>query len=55
LIVATDLKEARKEFEREYIREKLIASNWNITKAAEILGIPRTYLHQKIKKFSIEI
>jgi len=52
---ASSLKQARQNFEREFIREKLVVSNWNVTKAAKMLGIPRTYLYKKIKKFGIEI
>jgi transcriptional regulator of acetoin/glycerol metabolism len=26
---------------------------WNITRAAEKLGIPRTYLHKKIKQMNL--
>ncbi len=52
---ASSLKQARQNFEREFIREKLVISNWNVTKAVKMLGIPRTYLYKKIKKFRIEI
>ena len=51
----SSLKQAREDFEREFIREKLVIANWNVTKAAKMLGIPRTYLYKKIKKFGIEI
>jgi len=49
------LREAKEEFEKRYIRQKLISCDWNITRTAEILGIPRTYLHKKISKFEIRI
>lgn len=48
------LKEAKEVFERNFIRDKLVAANHNITKAAEMLGLPRTYLHKKIKKLNVE-
>jgi len=48
------LKEAKEIFERDFIRDKLAAANHNITKAAEMLGLPRTYLHKKIKKLGVE-
>ena len=51
----SSLKQARQDFEREFIREKLALANWNVTKAAKMLGIPRTYLYKKMKKFGIEI
>ncbi|NQT23927.1 sigma-54-dependent Fis family transcriptional regulator [candidate division KSB1 bacterium] len=49
------LKEAKEIFERDFIRDKLITANHNITKAAEMLGLPRTYLHKKIKKLDVEV
>lgn len=53
-IQATSLREAKEEFEREFIRETLIKHSWNVTKSAATLDIPRTYLHSKIKKFEID-
>ncbi len=44
-----DLKEARKAFEKEFIRMKLIENRNNITKTAEAIGVGRSYLHKKIK------
>jgi len=49
------LREAKEEFEKQYIRQKLISCDWNITRTAEILGIPRTYLHKKISQFEIRM
>ncbi len=42
-------KEARKAFEKEFIRVKLIENRNNITKTAEAIGVGRSYLHKKIK------
>jgi two-component system nitrogen regulation response regulator NtrX len=55
--VAEDLslKEARESFERDYIRQKLTMCDWNVTKAAQILGVPRTYLYKKMHMLGIEI
>jgi two-component system nitrogen regulation response regulator NtrX len=47
------LHEAKERFEREFIRAKLEATGWNITKAAELLDIPRTYLHKKVKEMGL--
>lgn len=47
------LHEAKERFEREFIREKLEAAGWNVTRAAEALGLPRTYLHRKIKELGL--
>lgn len=49
------LKEAKESFEREFIQEKLSANNWNVTKTAQVLGIPRTYLYKKMHKLNIEV
>lgn len=48
------IKEAKDIFEKEYIIRVLESSNWNISKAAKVLGIERTYLHKKIKHYQIK-
>lgn len=48
------LRDARGEFEREFIIKTLKENDWNISKAAQILGIERSYLHKKIKSYGIE-
>ena len=47
------LKEAKNNFEREYIIEKLKENDWNVSKTAQSLGIERTHLHRKMKLFKI--
>ena len=37
------LREARNEFEREFILQALRSNNWKITNAAQQLGIERTF------------
>ncbi len=49
------LKDARLEFERGLILERLERFNRNISKTAESLGIDRSYLHRKMKELGIEI
>ena len=49
------LTEARDEFERMLLLHKLEENEYNITKAAQSLGIYPSNLHGKIKKFGIEI
>ena len=49
------LSEARDEFERMLLLHKLEENEYNITKAAQNLGIYPSNLHGKIKKFDIEI
>ena len=48
------LKEARREFEGDYIFEKLTENDWNISKTAKILDIERSNLHRKIKSLGLE-
>lgn len=47
------LKEAKVNFERNLILSRLKKYNNNISKAAESLGIDRTYLHKKIKELGL--
>ena len=46
------LKEARKEFEKEFIKMKLIENKNNIRKTAEAIGVGRSYLYKKIKNLN---
>lgn len=48
-------REARSQFEKEYILSKINEFNGNISKTAESIGLERSYLHRKIKSFGIEI
>ncbi|MBI5454467.1 MAG: sigma-54-dependent Fis family transcriptional regulator [Deltaproteobacteria bacterium] len=48
------LKEARREFEREFISRKLKEFGGNIAKTAEAIGIERSHLYRKIKSYGIE-
>src|SRR5260370_5752387 len=47
------LREAREAFERAYILSELRASEWNMTRTAERLGIERSDLYRKRKTYSI--
>lgn len=48
-------REARSQFEKEYILSKINEFNGNISKTAESIGLERSYLHRKIKSFGIDI
>lgn len=50
---ATTLQEAKQELERALILRALEHHDWNITKAAEELGLERTNLHKKLKQYGI--
>ena len=51
----TRFKEAKQAFEREYIKDKLLENNGNISQTAEILGLERSHLHKKIKTLNIDL
>ena len=50
-----NFREARAQFEKEYIVKKISDNNGNISKTAESIGLERSYLHRKIKNFGIEL
>jgi two-component system nitrogen regulation response regulator NtrX len=43
------LRDARENFEADYIRRTLDETNWNVSEAARRLGIERTHLHRKMR------
>ncbi|MBI5970917.1 MAG: sigma-54-dependent Fis family transcriptional regulator [Deltaproteobacteria bacterium] len=49
------LKEARSNFEREFIVRKLKEFGGNIAKTAEAIGIERSHLYRKIKGYGLEV
>lgn len=49
-----DLRELRKEFERNLIRMALRECEGNVSKAAVTLGIERSHLHKKMKDYGID-
>ena len=49
------LREAREQFEKDFILAKLQKNNWNVSKTADNLEIERSNLHKKIKALGIEI
>ncbi|MBW1894245.1 MAG: sigma-54-dependent Fis family transcriptional regulator, partial [Deltaproteobacteria bacterium] len=44
------LKDAKKAFEDEFIRRKLLSNKSNVAKTAEKIGVDRSLLHKKLKK-----
>ena len=48
------LREAREQFEKKFILHRLQETHWNITRAAERLGIERSNLHRKMKGYGVE-
>jgi two-component system nitrogen regulation response regulator NtrX len=47
-----NFKEARKVFEKEFIKRKLLQNENNITKTAKAIKVGRSYLHKKIKSLN---
>ena len=50
-----NFKEAKREFEREYLLGKLLENKNNISQTAEMLGMERSHLHKKLKALHIEL
>jgi len=48
-----DYKTAKKLFEKEYLQQKLIDNDNNISRTAEQVGLERSHLHKKLKSFEI--
>jgi two-component system nitrogen regulation response regulator NtrX len=49
------LKQAREEFEKEFILQKLQENDGNISRTAEAIDMERSNLHRKIKSYGIEL
>ena len=54
IAVNLPLKTAKERFERRFIADALKYYQWNITKTAKVLDIPRTYLHKKINNLNLK-
>jgi len=54
LNVNNSFQEFKEKAERTFIIKQLESNSWNISKTAEILGIQRSHLYSKIKKYKIE-
>lgn len=49
----TSFKDAKKQFEQEYLRLKLDENEGNISQTAESVGMERSHLHKKLKSLNI--
>lgn len=52
---AGTFREARAEFEKQYLIKKIGENGGNITRTAEVIGLERSYLHRKIKTYGIDV
>ena len=48
------LRDFRDRAEREYIRTTLQTCEWNISRAATLLGVERTNLHKKMRALGVQ-
>ncbi|MGB0181302.1 MAG: sigma-54-dependent transcriptional regulator [Candidatus Puniceispirillales bacterium] len=53
--IAMPLKEAREQFEIEYLMSQLSRFNGNISKTAAFIGMERSALHRKLKNLGIQV
>lgn len=54
LNISNSFQEFKEKAERAFIVKQLNANSWNISKTADILGIQRSHLYNKLKKYEIE-
>ena len=47
-------RQAKMEFERQYLRKKLAEHRGNISQTAEAIGLERSHLHRKLKSYGVE-
>ena len=52
--LSVPLKEARENFEKEYLTTQLMKFNGNISKTADFIGMERSALHRKLKGLGIK-
>jgi two-component system nitrogen regulation response regulator NtrX len=52
--LAYPLKEAREQFEKNYLINQLKKNNGNITKTADFIGMERSALHRKLKILGVK-
>lgn len=48
-------KEARAQFEKEFLAKRISDNKGNISKTAESIGLERSYLHRKIKLYDLDL
>jgi two-component system nitrogen regulation response regulator NtrX len=52
---AKTFRDAKREFEYEYLKTKLRENNGNISQTAEKLDLERSHLHKKLKSLNIDL
>ncbi len=54
LNTATTFQEFKEKAERSFVQKQLELHSWNISKTAEALGIQRSHLYNKMKRYGLE-
>lgn len=54
LSTSNNFQEFKEKAEKAFIMKQLSLNNWNVSKTAEILGMQRSHLYLKMKKYEIE-
>jgi two-component system nitrogen regulation response regulator NtrX len=54
LAIDVNFKDAKKQFEADFLKVKLAENDGNISKTAEQLGMERSHLHKRIKALGLE-
>jgi len=52
---AATFRNAKEEFEKEFLIQKLEENEWNISRTAEAIEVERSNLHRKIKSYKIDL
>jgi DNA-binding NtrC family response regulator len=52
--ISNSFQEFKEKAEKMFIQKQLALNDWNISKTAEVLGIQRSHLYGKMKKYNIE-
>ena len=52
-MIALPLRDARENFEREYLRAQISRFGGNISRTASFIGMERSALHRKLKSLGI--
>jgi two-component system nitrogen regulation response regulator NtrX len=54
LLTRSDFREARAEFEREFLRRKLAEHHGSVSATAEAVGLERSHLYRKLRAYGLE-
>ena len=55
VVASASLRQAKSDFERQFVLERLNENQWNISKTAEAIGIERSHLHKKLKTWGVDM